>query len=105
MRRCRSPTPPPRRWRPSRACAATTLRFDGVGRLSPVISQKVGGPHYALVDASNAVMSFVTPAPGVNLRPYVDKYVGVNGQRGYMTDLQRQHISVQRVTLLDVQRR
>ena len=49
----------------------------------------------------NAVISFVTPAPGVNLRPYVDHYVGVNGQRGYLTDLQRQHISVQRVTVLD----
>jgi uncharacterized protein YraI len=80
-------------------------RFDGVGRLAPVISEKVGGPQYALVDPSNAVISFITAAPGVNLRPYVDKYVGVNGQRGYMTDLHRQHISVQRVTLLDVQRR
>jgi uncharacterized protein YraI len=80
-------------------------RFDGVGRLSPVVSQKTGGPQYALVDSTNAVVSFVTPAPGVNLRPYVDKVVGVNGQRGYMTDLQRQHINVQRVTVLDVQRR
>ena len=80
-------------------------RFDGVGRLAPVVSQKTGGPQYALVDSSNAVLSFVTPAPGVNLRPYVDKYVGVSGQCGYLTDLQRQHISVQRVTLIDVQRR
>jgi SH3-like domain-containing protein len=80
-------------------------RFDGVGRLAPVVSQKTGGPQYALVDASNAVITFITPAPGVNLRPYVDKYVGVSGQRGYLTDLQRQHISVQRVTLLDVERR
>jgi uncharacterized protein YgiM (DUF1202 family) len=84
---------------------AEAPRFDGVGRLSPVISEKVGGPQYALVDPSNAVVSFITAAPGVNLRPFVDKYVGVNGQRGYMTDLHRQHINVQRVTLLDVQRR
>ncbi len=84
---------------------ADISQFDGVGRLSPVISEKVGGPQYALVDNANAVISFVTPAPGVNLRPYVDHYVGVNGQRGYLTDLQRQHISVQRVTVLDVARR
>ena len=51
------------------------------------------------------MISFVTPALGVNLRPFVDKYIGVNGQRGYLTELQRQHISVQRVTVLDVQRR
>ncbi|MEX2111944.1 MAG: hypothetical protein WD845_02100 [Pirellulales bacterium] len=84
---------------------ADISQFDGVGRLSPVISEKVGGPQYALVDNANAVISFVTPAPGVNLRPYVDHYVGVNGQRGYLTDLQRQHISVQRVTVLDVAQR
>ena len=84
---------------------AELARYDGVGRLSPVISEKVGGPQYALVDANNAVVSFVTPAPGVNLRPFVDRYVGVNGQRGYMTDLQRQHINVQHVTVLEVQRR
>lgn len=80
-------------------------RFDGVGRLSPVVSQRTGGPQYALLDASGAVRSFVTPAPGVNLRPFIDRRVGVSGQRGYLTDLQRQHISVQRVTLLDAQRR
>src|SRR5262249_29701154 len=68
-------------------------RFDGVGRLTGVVSQKTGSPQYALVDAGNNVLSFVTPAPGVNLRPFLDKYVGVNGQRGYLTDLQRQHIS------------
>jgi hypothetical protein len=87
------------------AAPADTSRYDGVGRLSPVISEKVGGPQYALVDSSNAVVSFITPAPGVNLRPYVDRYVGVNGQRGYLSELQRQHINVQRVTVLEVQRR
>ena len=88
--------------------AARTIvdpRFDGVGRLAPVVSQRPGSPQFALIDASNTVVSFITPAPGVNLRPYVDKQVGVNGQRGYRTDLQREHINVQRVTLVDVQRR
>jgi hypothetical protein len=80
-------------------------RYDGVGRLAPVISQKIGGPQYALVDSAGTVISFITPAPGVNLRPFVDKYVGVNGQRGYMADLQRQHIHVQRVTQLEIARR
>jgi hypothetical protein len=79
--------------------------FDGVGRLAPVVTQKTGGPQFALLDQAGEVISFVTPAPGVNLRPYVDQYVGVNGQRGYLTDMQRQHVSVKRVTVLDVQRR
>lgn len=84
---------------------AVDPRFDGVGRLAPVVSQRPNSPQFALIDASNTVVSFITPAPGVNLRPYVDKQVGVNGQRGYRTDLQREHINVQRVTLVDVQRR
>ncbi len=79
----------------------TEGRYDGVGRLSPVVSKKTGGPQYALLDESGQVLSFVTPAPGVNLRPFVDRYVGVTGQRGYLTDLHRQHVSVQRVTLLE----
>ncbi|REK08979.1 MAG: SH3 domain-containing protein [Planctomycetota bacterium] len=83
----------------------TDKRYDGVGRLSPVVSQQTGGPQYALLDASGEVLSFVTPAPGVNLRPYVDKYIGVSGQRGYLPDQRRQHVSVQRVSLLDVERR
>jgi len=80
-------------------------RYDGVGRIAPVVSQRPGAPQYALVDGSNTVVSFLTPAPGVNLRPYVDRQVGVNGQRGFMTDLRREHISVQRVTLMDSVRR
>jgi hypothetical protein len=80
-------------------------RYDGVGRIAPVISQRPGAPQYALVDGTNTVVSFLTPAPGVNLRPYVDRQVGVNGQRGFMTDLRREHISVQRVTPMDTVRR
>jgi uncharacterized protein YraI len=88
---------------PLTATRTGSARYDGVGRLSPVVSQKPGGPQYALLDPSGAVLSFVTPAPGINLRPFVDKYVGVNGQRGYLPDLQRQHVSAQRVTVLDAQ--
>jgi hypothetical protein len=88
---------------PLAATRTGNQRYDGVGRLSPVVSQKTGGPQYALLDASGAVLSFVTPAPGINLRPFVDKYIGVNGQRGYLPDLQRQHVSAQRVTVLDAQ--
>lgn len=82
-------------------------RYDGIGKLAPVVSQKTGGPQFALVDASGTVLSFVTPAPGVNLRPFVDRQVGVNGQRSYLYDVQRPHISVQRVAVIDpgVQRR
>jgi len=84
---------------------STDARFDGVGRLAPVLATKPGGPQYALLDERGGVRSFVTPAPGVNLRPFVDNQVGVIGQRGYIPDLQKQHVSAQRVTLLDTARR
>jgi hypothetical protein len=85
--------------------ATSDPRFDGVGRLAPVLATRPGGPQYALLDERGSVRSFVTPAPGVNLRPFVDKQVGVSGQRGYIPDLQKQHVSAQRVTLLDTVRR
>jgi len=80
-------------------------RFDGVGRLTSVASRKVGAPQFALVNAAGAVIYYVTPAPGVNLRSYLDKQVGVNGQRGFVTELQKEQINVQRVTQLETVRR
>lgn len=79
---------------------AADPRYDGVGRLSPVVSKNTGGPQYALVDAKGSVLSFVTPAPGVNLRPYVNQQIGVHGQRSFLFDVQRPHISVQRVATI-----
>ncbi len=79
-------------------------RFDGSGRLSPVASSRAGAPTYALVDANGAVTHFITPAPGVNLRPFVNKQIGVNGPRSYMTDTQKQLISVQHVALIEQKR-
>lgn len=79
-------------------------RFDGSGRLSPVVSSKPGAPTYALVDPNGAVMYFIAPAPGVNLRPFVNKQVGVNGPRSYMADTQKQLISVQHVAVLDAKK-
>jgi uncharacterized protein YraI len=83
---------------------AADPRFDGSGRLSPVASSRAGAPAYALVDANGAVTHFITPAPGVNLRPFVNKQIGVNGPRSYMTDTQKQLISVQHVALIEQNR-
>jgi hypothetical protein len=77
-------------------------RFDGVGKLTPVISQRPNAPAYALVDpASQQVVSFISPAPGVDLQPYVGKEVGINGQRGFMPELQKPHVTAMHVNVLD----
>ena len=41
------------------------------------------------------------PAPGVDLQPYVYKEVGVSGQRGYMPELKKPHVTAQRVNFVD----
>jgi hypothetical protein len=87
--------------RPSVLPPDDPYRFDGTGKLTPVVSQRPNAPRYALVDTSNQVISFVTPAPGVDLQPYVGKEVGVSGQRGFMPELQKPHVTAMRVNVLD----
>jgi hypothetical protein len=76
-------------------------RFDSMGKLTPVISQRPNAPRYALIDQTNQVISFVTPAPGVNLQPFVGKEVGISGERGYMPELQKPSVTAMRVNILD----
>ena len=78
-------------------------QYDGIGKLMPVVSyaQRPNTPKFALVDGSNQVVSFITPAPGVNLQPYVGKEVGISGQRGFMPELQKPHVTAMRVNVID----
>ncbi len=73
-------------------------RYDGVGKLTPVKSKRPNAPRYALVNGQNDVVSFVTPAPGVNLQPYEGQYVGILGQRGFMPELKKPHLTAQRIS-------
>ncbi len=76
-------------------------RFDGEGRLVRVTSKRIGAPQYVLLDGDNRVQSYVTAAPGVNLRAYEGRYVGVVGARGYATELKSPHVMAQRVDVLN----
>jgi hypothetical protein len=76
-------------------------RFDGTGRLTQVGSGDEGVAGYALVDSTGQVQSYLTPAPGVNLRAYVGRDVGVNGLMGYMPDQKTKHLTAKRVRALD----
>ncbi len=80
-------------------------RFDGVGRLMANQPRNLGAPPFVLLDAAGRIVTYVTPAPNINLRSYVDKQVGVNGQRGYIADLQKPHLNAQHVTVLSDVRR
>lgn len=75
--------------------------YDAVGLLKPVVSSRENAPQYALVDGKGDVVSFVTPTPDINLKPYVGRRIGVNGTRGFMNEFRRAHVTAGRVTPID----
>ena len=72
-------------------------RFDAIGKLKPVVSKREQAPPFALVDERGEVVSFVTPTPDLNLQPYVGRRIGIHGNRGYMPEYHRAHITAGRV--------
>lgn len=81
--------------------SALADRYDEVGRLTPVHSQRFGAPPYALVDRNGNVKSYVTPAPGVGMRRYIGRQVGVVGSVGVVPELKKQHVIAKRITSLE----
>lgn len=76
-------------------------RFDGTGKLARVVSRQASAPRYALVDSQGRVRAFVDPAPGLNLRHYVGKRVGINGVRGFTPDRRAPLIMTKHITPLE----
>jgi uncharacterized protein YraI len=77
-----------------------TSRFDGTGRLARVVSKQPNAPQFALVDATGKVQYYINASPGINLQPFLNKEVGVNGTRGAIAAKQRQVLNAQRITEL-----
>jgi hypothetical protein len=82
------------------AAAPNGTPYDAVGVLRPVVSRRPGAPQFALVDEHGQVLTFGTPTPDMNLQPYVGRRVGVMGNRGYMAEFNRTHVTAARVTPL-----
>lgn len=76
-------------------------RFDGRGWLLPVHSSRYSSPPYALLDAEGKILSFITPAPGINLHRYVRQQVGIFGQRSQAMFLDKPHLTAERVVELN----
>ncbi len=76
-------------------------RFDGSGRLARVVTPEAGAPRFALVDEKGDVDCYVSPAPGVNLRYYVGRRVGISGIRGFLPERKAPHVTAKHVTPLD----
>jgi hypothetical protein len=67
-------------------------QMETTGRLATVISRRPDAPRWAVVDASNNVLAFVTPQPGVDLGHLVGQQVSVRGARGYMPEYKRPYV-------------
>ena len=87
------------------AASAGAANYDAVGELRPVVSKRPGAPKYALVGGDGKVVTFVTPADGLDLDPLLGKQVGARGGRGYMPEYKHRHLTAQKITQLDTLRR
>ncbi|MEM8946164.1 MAG: SH3 domain-containing protein [Planctomycetota bacterium] len=83
-----------------RTAKVTEPLFAAAGMLKPVVSQRPKAPEFALVDDEGKVVSFITPTPDLDLQPYVGRRIGVHGNRGYMPEYRRAHVTAGRVTPL-----
>jgi hypothetical protein len=77
--------------------ALAASRYDGVGRLTQISSVDPRLPQFALIDSSGQVAAYVSPAPGVNLRRYLNQDVGINGTLGYLPERGATHLTAKRI--------
>lgn len=80
-------------------------RFDGRGWLLPVHSTRQASPPYALLDQKGQILTFVSPAPGLNLHRYLRKEVGIFGQRSRAEFLKKPHLTADRIVDMERHRR
>ncbi len=62
------------------------------GFLVQVYSARTNSPPFALTDNAGRTIAYVTPTPGVHLRPHLNSRITVEGSPGYLTGLNTPHI-------------
>lgn len=98
-------TSPPATRRANSTAGGSKPLYDAVGKLKPVVSKREQAPPYALVNDKGEVVSFVTPAPDLNLQPYVGRRIGIHGNRGFIPEYHKAHVTAGRVSPIDGQLR
>ncbi|MBX3419563.1 MAG: hypothetical protein KF851_18315 [Pirellulaceae bacterium] len=76
--------------------------YDAYGWLSQ-LTRKSGKaePGYVLQDDQGKILCLIEPSPGLNLHRYLNTKVGVVGTRGYNQQLKVNHITADRVVVLE----
>lgn len=67
------------------------------GTLVAVYSARPQSPPYALTDRTGETTAYVTPAPGVDLRPHLNSRIRVSGRQGYLPGINTPHLIVSAV--------
>jgi hypothetical protein len=80
--------------------AANQTGYDATGWLVPVHTATSGQPTHAITNDAGQVIAYVTGLPGMNLDVYLNQPVGITGLRGFLPQLQAQHVQAQRVVRL-----
>lgn len=75
--------------------------YDATGYLVPVHAAAVGQPSYALTKKDGTMIAYVSPLPGMKLDHYVNQAVGIKGLRGYLPQLQANHLQAQRIVRIE----
>ena len=76
-------------------------QYDATGWLNEMVRQ--GGQSsstFVLQDQTGKITHLVATAAGVDLRPFIKKRVGINGQLGFHTTLNRRHVTAMRIAEL-----
>src|SRR5690606_34913556 len=80
---------------------AQAVTYNGEGWLMPVYTSRTDVPAFALTDDDGRILQFVSAGPGLNLRRYQRRRVGILGKEGYLAALRKPHLTAERVVLID----
>ena len=81
----------------SNSTGTASLPGDASGWLREVHRTRADQPEFAITESSGALIAYVYPAPGLNLRRYVDQHVVLYGARGYLPQYAARQIIADRV--------
>jgi hypothetical protein len=77
------------------ASRAAAPAFDGAGVVQKMARTFSGGPQFVLVAPDGRMLTYLQPAPGVDLNPYVGRSMGIVGRRQHRDDWNADTLTVQ----------
>jgi hypothetical protein len=76
--------------------------YDAYGWLNELVQENGSSPStFVLEDENGRITHHISAAPGLNLNRYLKSKIGVIGQRGYHRHLKLNHVTAERVVLLE----